>query len=199
MLSNNHPWEKTVFTDEKFFSLDGPDDWSTYAYKEEVSTRIKRQSRGGGIMVWAMLTPNGLTSWKFLQRSFKSNDYVEIIGNIIVPLSRLNIGSDFWLQQDNASVHKSKVTTAYLKANQIRTLSWPSHSPDLNITENLWKCLSDLVYDGPVLNNVADLKIRISNSFQTVNGEKGKIIKQLYESVRSNLCKLLKNKGNIIN
>lgn len=199
MLSNNHPWEKTVFTDEKFFSLDGPDSWSTFAYENERSNRIKRQSRGSGVMVWAMLTPNGLTSWKILQRSFKSSDYIEIISNVIVPLAKLNIGADFWLQQDNAPVHVSKATTSFLKLNGVKTIPWPSRSPDLNIAENLWKCLSSIVYDGPVIKNPMELKIRIHDGFQEINSRKRFIIRGLYNNIRSHLCKVIRNDGDIIN
>ena len=34
-ITENHPWEKTVLSDEKRFSLDGPNDWRTYVTKNE--------------------------------------------------------------------------------------------------------------------------------------------------------------------
>ena len=42
---------KTVFTDEKRFSLDGPDNWSTWMKTKNDDKIIKRQMGGGGLMV----------------------------------------------------------------------------------------------------------------------------------------------------
>ena len=49
-LSKNHPWEKTIFSDEKWFTLDGPDDNSTYVYENEEISQSKRQR--GGVGLW---------------------------------------------------------------------------------------------------------------------------------------------------
>ena len=48
-ISTNHPWERTVFSDEKRFSLGGPDDWRTYSLKSESIIRNKRQCYGGSV------------------------------------------------------------------------------------------------------------------------------------------------------
>jgi len=63
-LSQSHPWEQTIFSDEKWFSLDGPGDWRTYVQKSEIIYRPRHQKKGGGITVWAMVMPNGLLSYK---------------------------------------------------------------------------------------------------------------------------------------
>ena len=44
-LVEDHPWERTIFSDEKWFSLDGPHDWRSYVQESEEiivpQTRIK--------------------------------------------------------------------------------------------------------------------------------------------------------------
>ena len=56
-ISGNHSWENTVFTDEKRFSLDGPDSWMTYVPSNCKYIRHKRQCHGGGTTVWITVIP----------------------------------------------------------------------------------------------------------------------------------------------
>lgn len=199
MLGRNHHWEITTFTDEKYFSLDGPDDWQTYVYENEKSNRIKRQARGGGVMIWIMMTSNGLLSWKILNRGHKSDDYVDILKNILVPMCKFNYGNEFYLQQDNAPVHKSRKTTDFIESSGINVITWPPRSPDINIAENIWKCLEDIIYDGPVINNKCDLIDRITDAFYHMNCNARSTISGLFDKIRFMLCKVIQMEGNIIN
>ena len=74
-LSNNHPWEKTVFSDEKRFSLDGPNNLMTYVKRNSKYIRQKRQCRGGGLMLWLMTLPNGLLSFHSITGTLRSYQY----------------------------------------------------------------------------------------------------------------------------
>ena len=52
-------WKKMIFTDEKNFNLDGPDNWKT-CMEEKTKIHVnKRQCGGGSHMVWGVLLPTG--------------------------------------------------------------------------------------------------------------------------------------------
>ena len=72
-ITENHPCEKAVFSDEKRFSLDGSDDQRTYVTKNEEFYKQRRQCGGGSIMVWLMALPNSLLSYKLIPGKFNSN------------------------------------------------------------------------------------------------------------------------------
>jgi len=54
----------------------------------------------------------------------------------------------------------------------LELLPWPSRSPDLNIIENCWSMLSEIIYDGRQFDNVKDLWQAIDNAVTHVNVEK---------------------------
>ena len=59
------------------------------------------------------------------------------------------MGNDFVLEQDNCSIHVSKLMKEWMAKVNMTTLEWPARSPDLNLIENVWEMLAQLVYDGP--------------------------------------------------
>ncbi|KAK3551094.1 hypothetical protein QTP70_012456 [Hemibagrus guttatus] len=60
-------------------------------------------------------------------------------------------------QQDNDPKHTSKSTSEWLKKNKMKTLEWPSQSPDLNPIEMLWHDLQKVVHARKP-SNVAELQ-----------------------------------------
>ncbi|KAK3513197.1 hypothetical protein QTP70_009754 [Hemibagrus guttatus] len=61
------------------------------------------------------------------------------------------------VKQDNDSKHTSKSTSEWLKKNKMKTLEWPSQSPDLNPIEMLWHDLKKVVHARKP-SNVAELQ-----------------------------------------
>ena len=49
------------------------------------------------------------------------------------------------MQEDNYSIHKSKVSKAYTILKNIRVIDWPPNSPDLSPIENLWAVLKQRI------------------------------------------------------
>ena len=65
----------------------------------------------------------------------------------LVSCMKLNHGQNFYFQDDNCSVHKAKIVKDFKTEHNVNVLEWPAKSPDLNIVEDIWKMLSDIVYD----------------------------------------------------
>jgi len=198
-IENQQCWEKTVFSDEKRFSLDGPDDWRSYVPISQKLYRSKRQCGGGSILLWLLVLPNGLLSYRVIQGNLDADKYIDLLRTTAVPMMKLNYGDDFMFQEDNAPVHKAGKVKHFMIASNIKVLDWPPKSPDLNITEDVWKLVSDAVYDGPPFENKAILLEKISNVITYLNQSKRHVIKNLFATIRSRLCKVLLRNGEIIN
>ena len=90
----NHNWRTTIFSDEERFSLDGPDDWISYLCNPRQTYRIKRQCKGGGVMVWMMAMTNGLLSF---QGNINADGYIKILSDSAVPIIKLNYRVNWYL------------------------------------------------------------------------------------------------------
>ena len=60
----------------------------------------------------------------------------EVLDTEVIPLLRNHRGMQ--LLHDGAPAHCAWATTAYLNANNVNVVDFPSKSPDLNIFENIW-------------------------------------------------------------
>ena len=105
-------------------------------------------------MVWAMVTPNGTLTIKQLDGKIKSQNYMDMLKNFAEIIMKLNMRPRFSFVQDNCTIHKTKKVQNYLQSQNIRLIDWP----DLNIIENMWKVMSDLVYDEGQPKNLKELE-----------------------------------------
>lgn len=198
-ISKNQEWEKVIFSDEKRFSMDGPDNWNSYVKRNSKLVREKRQCKGGGINIWMMVLPNGLLAHRVIEGNFCSNKYNEMLKDMIVPILKLNFGEDFFFQQDNSSIHRAKNIKKFFQDSSIKLIEWPAKSPDLNIVEDLWKAISDKVYDGPSFHKKEFLLLAINQAISEINAKRRDIIHNLYSGFRHRLTKVLISKGNLCN
>lgn len=159
----------------------------------------KRVSDGGSIMVWMMMMPNGLLSHRVIEGKFNSEKYIKILKECTVPIIKLNYGEDFYFQQDNSPIHTAKTINKFFESSSIKVIKWPSRSPDINVIEDVWKMVSDIVYDGLQYQTKGDLKESINNAIMDINKCSRYKVQNLYTTIRSRLCTVLEKNGCLFN
>ena len=160
-LTKHVDFKKVIFTDEKRFKFGGLDGWCTWSKRGEPVVLNKRQMGGGGDIFWSMIFANGNIWFEWLKGRQNSKSYKQLLDEKALPGIRREMGNDFVLQQDNCSIHVSKLMKEWMAKVNVTTLEWPARSPDLNLIENFWEMLAQLVYDGPEITKEAQLWERI--------------------------------------
>jgi transposase/YHS domain-containing protein len=197
-LRDSHPWNRTVFTDEKRFSLDGPDDWRSYSDQKNPPKRQKRQMKGGSIMIWGMVLPDGFLWIKKVDGRQKSSNYVSLLKNEVKPfLENYYEGKNYYFQQDNCSIHVSKESIKWIEANFNHVISWPAKSPDLNIIENVWNSMEKIVYDGKQYTSKEELWTAIQNAAEVIMAEKRDLIRKYFANYNERLIEVIEKKGDL--
>ena len=86
-------------------------------------------------MVWGAFSRQGTLTLAFPSTHMDSNEYQDVLAANLVPFLAANPGQNRVLQQDNAPVHVSRSTKAWMQAQGIVTMAWPALSPDVNPME----------------------------------------------------------------
>ncbi|KAK1798040.1 hypothetical protein P4O66_000540 [Electrophorus voltai] len=150
-------WENTLWTDKTkvFVRCMSHYIWhkSNPAFqKKNIIPTVKYG--GGSVTVWSCFTASGPGRPAVLNGTMNSAVLKE---HIRPSVHDLKLKRTWVLQQDNDPKHTSKSTPEWLKKNKMKTLEWPSQSPDLNPIEMLWHDLKNAVHAGKP-SNVAELQ-----------------------------------------
>ncbi|KAK3510401.1 hypothetical protein QTP70_005894 [Hemibagrus guttatus] len=156
-------WENTLWTDETKIKLFGRS-VSHYVWRKSNTAFQKKniiptvKYGGGSVMVWGCFAASGPGRLAVINGTMNSAVYQKILKeNVRRSVCDLKLKRTWVLQQDNDPKHTSKSTFEWLKKNKMKTLEWPSQSPDLNPIEMLWHDLKKVVHARKP-SNVAELQ-----------------------------------------
>lgn len=198
-LSNrDRHWCETIFSDEKKFTLDGPETFNGHwrDSRKEEEFHHTRNYGGGNIMVWAGFTLTGKLKLVFTSNKMTSKDYIEVLDQCLLPFVHEHRPNQFTFQHDNAPIHTSRLTKQWLVDHNIDLLDWPARSPDLNPMENLWGILVRRIYaEGRQYDSVNELKTAINEAWESIENS---ILENLVHSMPNRLRKVIEAKGNVI-
>ena len=148
-------------------------------------------------MILGAISSNGNLKIKLVEGKYTAKCYKEDLENDFLPWWKSEFLNEtvIW-QQDNALIHTAVAATNLFSTNNIELLNWPSYSPDLNIIENSWSVMNDLVYKNKQYHNKKELINAINDA--AVKIDKNTTI-NLYKTYENRLIDLIKFNGYKIN
>ena len=85
-------------------------------------------------MFCGCITYQEVESFTEVEGNINSRKYINILDKYLWPVIAHHFPTDEYLLQDeNAPVHVSRETKRWKQENNIKCMTWPSQSPDLNI------------------------------------------------------------------
>jgi len=167
-------WRRIVFTDESRICL----------FRSDGRVRVWRESRQeflpecvqaheahvASIHVWAGITLHGKTDLVILEQNVTAQTYGQLLEQHFVPFANSAFGGlqHCILQDDNAPPHRAAAVRHLKEQLGIRSLRWPSRSPDMNPIEHAWDFVKRSISRENPPRNVAELSETVRQAWRNL-------------------------------
>lgn len=166
-------WRRVVFSDESRFNLFRSDGrvrvWRQPGQEFHPECLQITESHAISVHVWAGMTWNGKTELVFLERNVTGETYGQLLQQHFVPFVNATFGGvqNCILQDDNAPPHRAAAVQQLKAQLGIRTLRWPSRSPDMNPIEHAWDVMKRIIQrkQNPP-QNAAQLRLAVMEAWE---------------------------------
>lgn len=155
------------------------------------------QGSGPQFMVWGCISKFGVHDLTCIEGNLDSAGYVKILNNDLLTTIHTYFDSNpYYFQQDGAAIHSGNVVLEFFDKKKIPHLSWPPHSPDLNIMEDVWHYLKDKLRQLPIATSKEILWSNVGTVMTYMWCEEmTKKINKLYESMPDRIKAVLAAHG----
>ena len=90
-------------------------------------------------MIWGCLSFKRIGTLTDVKGNINSQIYIDVLENKLwLVIARHFADNEYVFQDDNAPVHRARITENYKQENDINCTTWPAQSQDLNVCENVW-------------------------------------------------------------
>ena len=140
-------------------------------------------------MVWAGFCYLEKLLICFVWTRMNSNDYVSLLGDVLISFLDSYSEEQYIFQQDNAAIYVPKQNLKWFSDKNITVMPWPACSTDRNPMENLWAVLASKVYDkGKQYSTNFRLKCPIMHAWEKINPD---VLKKLIGSMHDRIFGLI--------
>ncbi|GFX28863.1 transposable element Tcb1 transposase [Trichonephila clavipes] len=138
------------------------------------------------------MAANGVGRLTFIDSTLNHMGHINILKeNLKQSAQDLNLGDNFWFQQDNDPKHTPHNVKLWLLYNIKNHLRSPPQSPDLNPIEHLWDLLERKIRQRHSTSKEM-LKREIVTEWNTISSEE---TSKLVQSMPKRLTEVLRRKG----
>ena len=196
----NFHWKRIIFSDESKIVIG--QDLRVYVWRKRdegwrpdlVEPRVSQPKYE--VMIWGCISWYGVGTITSVEGNINAEKYIRILDDNLWPVIARHFPTNgYYFQDDNAPVHRARVTQEFIATNGINGMSWPAQSPDINIIENVW-----LYIKRKLQTRVTNIKSRddlfreIQNIWVNITYD---YIQSLYKSIPRRIMNVIKLKGHL--